>query len=104
MHLPSLSNEDLMAELDAAVADEHRALGRVIADLAEVEERRPHLDAAYPSLFELCRQRFSMSDASASRKSNAARLVRRFPQLLPLIDRGENHLCTLLLLRERLNE
>ena len=45
-----------------------------------------------------------MSEATASRKSNAARLVRRFPQVLGYIERHEIHLCTLLLLRDHLTE
>ena len=46
-------------------------------ELAEIESRNFHLEAAYASLYDYCVRRAGMSEATASRKSNAARLVRR---------------------------
>jgi hypothetical protein len=45
-----------------------------------------------------------MSEGAAYRRINAARLVRRSPQLLGPIERGELHLSTLVLLRPHLHE
>jgi hypothetical protein len=53
---------------------------------------------------EYCRKKLGMSDAAASRRTTAARLVRRFPSLLGAIERGELHLSNLDLLRGHLTE
>lgn len=55
-------------------------------------------------MFDFCTRRFGMSEGEAFRRISASRLVRRFPDLLPRIERGEIHLSALVLLREHLTE
>ena len=68
------------------------------------QERRLDLRAACSSMFDFCVRRLGMSEGAAYRRITAARLVRRFPCLLAVIERGELHLSTLVLLREHLND
>jgi len=77
---------------------------RLLAYLAEVEERRLDLQAACSSLFDYCTRRLNMSDDEAYRRVTASRLTRKFPVALEMIERGEIHLTALLLLREYLTQ
>jgi hypothetical protein len=104
MNLSALSNTELEAGAMAACSDERNSIARLLAHLGEIEERRVHLEAACPSMFDYCVRKLRMSEPSASRKTNLARLVRRFPQLLPRIERSELHLSTLAFVREHLTE
>src|SRR6185295_17496470 len=104
MHLQHLSNDALLASLKSLVTGERRLLARVIAHLAEIEERRLHLDLASSSMFDFCTRRLGFSEGEAFRRIVAARLVRRFPRLLAAIEEGRLHLSTLVLLRDELTE
>jgi len=102
--LNELTDEALVAQLEAIHLEEHRLLARLLLHLIEVEERRLHLRVACSSLFDFCLRRLGMSGGAAFRRIAAARLVRRFPRLLGPIERGEIHLSTLVLLRDHLTE
>jgi hypothetical protein len=102
--LTNLSDEELVSRLEAIRSEDRRLLARLLAHLAEVEERRLHLRTACSSLFDFCVRRLGMSEGAAFRRINGARLVRRFPCLLGSIERGEIHLSTLVLLRDHLTE
>lgn len=104
MRLTDLTNESLLASLDAACLEGHGVTARIVACLLEVEERRLHLEAACSSMFDFCVRKLKMSEGAAFRRINAARLVRRFPSLLDRIGCGEVCLSTLVLLRPHLTE
>ena len=80
-----MSDEELLAALSTAWRDEGVLMGRVIAMLVEVDDRRLHLELACSSLFDFCTRRLGMSEGEAFRRMTAARLVRRFPQILDAI-------------------
>lgn len=100
--LEKLSDEDVMLRVENVVAKGHRTTAQLLLLLNEIDERRLHLRAAYPSLFEYCTRRLGMSEGEAYRRITAARLVRRFPALLPRISRGEIHLSLVVSLRHHL--
>ena len=99
-----LSNDELLARLEAHVGNGHAWQADLIAYLAEVEERRLHLEVACSSMFDFCVHRLGMSDGEAHRRLIASRLVRAFPRVLGYLERGDVHLCALALLRDHLNE
>jgi hypothetical protein len=76
-----------------------RTDARVLAHLAEVEERRLHLSAGFGSLFEYCLKRLGLSEDEACRRITAARLARRFPAIFELIEQRRIHLTGVGLLR-----
>jgi hypothetical protein len=90
MQQTSLSDEELVA--------------RLIVHLIEVEDRALDKRSACSSMWEFCTERLKMSEGEASRRLNAARLVRKFPSVLGRIERGEVHLSALRQLRPYLNE
>ncbi len=77
-------------------------LARLLAHLVEVEERRLYLRVACPSLFQFCVQRLGMSEDEACRRIRAARLAKRFPDLLVRVERGALTLSTMVLLGDAL--
>ena len=104
MQLGQLSDGELVSRAIAACCDERRLVAEVVSYLIEVEERRLDLRSACTSLFDFCQRRLKMSKGAAFRHINAARLVRRFPCLLPRIATGELHLCGLVILRDHFTE
>jgi 5-methylcytosine-specific restriction endonuclease McrA len=104
MNLTTVSNEELLSGLQTLVGQGRVVLARLLAHLGEVEERRLDLASACSSLFDFCVRRLGMGDDEACRRVAAARLVRRFPVALGMIERGEIHLTSLLLLREHLTD
>ena len=104
MRLTDLSDAQLLDSLKTLCGQGRVVLARLLAHLVEVEERRLHLEAACPSMFQFCVQRLGMSEDEACRRIHAARLVRRFPDLLVRIERGDLTLSTMALLRDALTE
>jgi hypothetical protein len=104
MKLTDFSDVQLMESLKSLVGHGRAVLARLLAHLVEVEERRLHLEAACPSMFQFCVQRLAMSEDEACRRIHAARLARRFPDLLVRIERGELTLSTMALLRDALDD
>src|SRR6266851_4157830 len=104
MKLTDLSNAELLSGLHTLVGQGRRLLAALLTHLAEVEERRLHLEAACSSMFDFCVRRLGMSEGEAFRRITAARLARRFPTLLSRIERGDLHLSALVLLRDARQE
>ncbi len=104
MQLTDLSDDALVASLRAVCVEGNRLLARMVVHLGEVEERRLHLKAACSSMFDYCVRRLGMSEGAAFRRIAAARLTRKFPCLLPRIERGDIHLTALVLIRDLLTE
>ena len=98
--LTDLSPTELLATLDSAWTAGNRALARMLAYLGEVERRGLHVDMACSSMFVFVERRFGLTGGSAFRRLTAARLVRRFPTIMPRIESGDIHLEALCALRD----
>jgi hypothetical protein len=104
MNLSDASDEDLLANI-AKLAGSHRELtARLVAHIAEVEDRRLHLIFGFSSMFDFCQKKLGFSEGEAFRRILAARLARRFPVVYSLLASGGVKLSTLELLREHLTE
>ena len=104
MKVTDLSNEALVAGLIELVGTERRCIAATLAHLIEVEERRLHLEAASPSLYDFCTRKLGMSESSAVRRIMAVRIARCFPVVLDRIANGKLHLSALVLLRNHLTK
>jgi 5-methylcytosine-specific restriction endonuclease McrA len=102
--LSQVSNDELLSSVRCLFGEELRVTAKLVAYLGEVEERRLHLEAGFPSMFAFCTKELGMSENEAFRRINAARLGRRFPVIHALLASGAVHLSALELLRERLTE
>src|SRR5450432_2181170 len=93
--LGSRENGELLAELSALVARGNDLTGDLLAHLAELDERRLHLELGHPSLFAYCTESLGLSEPAAGRRIAAARVCRKFPEAFELVARGELHLSAL---------
>ena len=104
MQHTALSDEELVSRVASLCLEGRRLVARLIAYLIEVEDRALDKTSACSSMWEFCTERLKMSEGEASRRLNAARLVRRFPSVLGRLERGEVHLSALRQLGPCLNE
>jgi hypothetical protein len=97
-----LADDELLARITSLAAQERGVTVELIAHLAELETRRLHLAAGYPSMFAYCRRVLRLSESSAYKRIQAARTARGFPVLLDLLAEGTLNLTTVLLLAPHL--
>ena len=93
--LLGVQNTELLAGLSQLVRQGNELTGDLLAHLAELEERRLHLQLGYPSLFAYCVDALGLSEGSAGRRVAGARVCRRFPEAFELVARGDLHLSAL---------
>jgi 5-methylcytosine-specific restriction endonuclease McrA len=104
MDLSEHSDADLLSGVATLVRSHRDLTARLVAHLAEIEERRLHLSAGFSSMFDFCTGKLGFSEGEAFRRILAARLARRFPIVYSLLASGRANLSTLEFLRERLTE
>jgi hypothetical protein len=97
-NLGALSDAELVEGLYRVVGSGWRLLAELLAHLCEVEDRRLHLDAGYPSLFAYCVARLGFTEDEAYRRINVARLARRAPIVFTWIAEGRLSLSVAALL------
>jgi HNH endonuclease len=103
--LPSqLSDPELVAEVARLAGSERRMTASLIAHLAELDTRRLHLRAGFPSLFVYCTQVLQLSEGGAYNRIVAARAARRFPAALEQLAEGVLNLGTLRLIAPHLTQ
>ena len=73
MKLGDLSDAQLLESLETLCGQGRVVLAGLLAHLVEVEERRLHLEAACPSLYQFCVRKLGMSEDEACRRIHAAR-------------------------------
>jgi 5-methylcytosine-specific restriction endonuclease McrA len=93
-----LSDVELLTATRQLVGRSNQLLASLLAHLAEVEARGIHRTRACASLYTYCLYELRFSEDEAFRRVSAARLVRRFPELLEAVAAGELHLTGLLML------
>src|SRR5881396_1264946 len=77
--LSHLTDHTLLQALASLVTQDHVTTAALLAHLAEVDERKLYLPAAYPSMFMFCVQELRMSEDAALMRIRAARAARQFP-------------------------
>jgi hypothetical protein len=98
----SLSDNELIRNLEGAAANERGATVQLIALLAEVDARRLYLEQGYSSLFVYCTKRLRLSEHAAYGRIEAARTARRFPVTFERLGDGSVTLTTICLLSNHL--
>jgi len=100
--LDAISDTRLRSALVELLAVGYRTEARIVAHLAEVEQRKLHLRDGSPSLFDYCTRVLHLSNSEAFHRITAARIARRFPVVFELIERRQLHLTAVCLLRDYL--
>ena len=99
-----LSDEELVRNLESAVARERGATVQLIALLAEMDVRRLFLEQGHSSLFVYCTKCLHLSEHAAYGRIEAARAARKFPSILDKLADGSITLTTICLLSNHLTE
>ena len=76
----------------------HAAIARLVAILAEFDERQLHRPLGFTSLFAYCTTQLGFSQDEAFYRIKAARAARRFPAILDYLEKGALNLTSLRLL------
>jgi hypothetical protein len=103
-NLSGLTNAALLGGLSRLVCSGRQLLAEVVAHLAEVEERRLHLDLGYGSMFAYCMSRLGLSEDEACRRIEVARIARRHSVVYPLLVSGQLSLSVVALLKPYLKD
>jgi hypothetical protein len=98
----SLSDEQLLRDVETAAARERGAATEVIALLAEMDARRLYLQQGYSSMFVYCTRGLHLSEHAAYGRIEAARAARKFPIILDRLAEGSITLTTICLLSNHL--
>jgi hypothetical protein len=96
--ISSLSDSELLANTRTLIGRSNQVLAALLAHLGEVEARGLHRTRACSSLYAYCIYELRLSEDAAVSRVAAARLTRRFPELLDAVAAGELHLTGLLML------
>jgi hypothetical protein len=100
--LAHVSDQRLRGGLAELLASSYRTEARIVAHIAEVEERKLHSKDGSSSLFEYCVKQLGLSENEAFHRLTAARIARKFPVVFSLLERRELHLTAVCLLRDYL--
>src|SRR6478752_1199898 len=98
-HLEEVSDTRLRSALSELLATGYRTEARLIAHLAEVEQRKLHLKDGSESLFDYCTRVLRLSNSEAFHRITAARIARKFPIVFSLVEQRQLHLTAVCLLR-----
>jgi len=93
-----VSNEELLCGMKKCLDEERKQMAWFLAGLAEVDKRRLYAPMGYPSLKEFCIQEMGLSENSALKRIQAARLGQKFKEVYSLVEEGFQTLSTLCLL------
>lgn len=103
--IPShLSDADLVAEVTRLASGEREATAQLVAHLSELERRKLHLAAGFPSLFAYCTEVLRLSEDAACNRIKTARVARRYPRVLDLLANGSLNVTTVRLLSRYLTD
>jgi len=98
-----LSEDSLHASAVTHTGRAARANAHLLADLAEIEERKLHLKLGHGSMVAYCVAELGHSEQEAYQRIGVARLARRFPVIFEMIADGRQTLSSIKLLACRLS-
>jgi hypothetical protein len=99
-----LTAEELWARLIQLAKLEKGATYDLVETLAETDRRGLYKDHSYVSLFECCVVKLGLSEAAAYRRIRAARALKLFPPIGPLLRQGKLSLEAIALLHPFLKD
>jgi len=83
---------------------ERTSTADLLADLADIDERKHYLSLAYPSLTAYCMGELRLSEDAAAKRIQACRAAGRFPAIFDAVAEGRLHLSGVCLLAPHLTE
>ena len=89
---PYLSDQVVLNQLHTLLARGRTTTAELLDHIAEVDNRRLFLPAAYPSMYAYCVGELHLSEDSAYKRIQAARAAARFPAIFEAVAEGRLHL------------
>jgi hypothetical protein len=102
--LRTLSDRELVSRTSRLARDARAATIQLLHHLNEIARRKLYLELGFSSLHDYCVRGLDYSSPSACRRIRAARCIREFPDVLPLLERGELDLGTISLIEPVLTD
>jgi hypothetical protein len=102
--LTRMTDDALLAETKRLAALERRSTAELLSLLIEVERRALHLTLGYSSLFAYCTRELLLSEQAAYSRITAARLAKRYPDVLQQLADGRLTLSSVGLLAPHLTD
>ena len=102
--IQKLSNDDLQEKLVEFVQLERKQVSLFIAHLSVVSKRKLHLEFGYKSLFDYCTKHLNLSEGSAYRRIQVAKVCNEFPLILEALSQNQISLTVASQLAPHLNE
>jgi len=100
--LTHLGDGELLSHNEAIWRRRRHCTAEGLAYLAEIDERRLYLPAAYPTMQSFCIHELRFTPDEAEKRVTAARVARQYPVVFTLIAEGQLHLTGVLILAPRL--
>jgi hypothetical protein len=97
-----LSDAQLVAEVKRLVRCERGDIARLVVHLADMDDRRIHLAAGFPSLYVYCVEELGLTEYEAYSRIEVARAGKAFPRIFRMLGEGTLSLTTVQLLARRL--
>ena len=93
--LQALTDRQLVSVLSTLSVLERRAIAKLVAAIAEFDQRKLYLPLGFTSLFAYCTNRLGLSQDETFHRIAAARIVRKYPVALRYLERNALSLTTL---------
>ena len=100
----ALNDDDLENALKFLASRERHNLAKLLAHMAEYDRRQLCVKRGHSTLFFYCMQALGYDEGGAYRRIRAARVARRWPEILDLVEGGGLHLTALIVLAPILND
>jgi hypothetical protein len=95
MELKQISNQELLSRLDKLVRTERKLTHVILAHINEVESRRLYAELGFDSMFKYLTSHCGYGEDSAYRRLQAARLLKKAPEIAEKIEQGALNLTQL---------
>ncbi len=97
-----LTDDSLLSTFDTRLSLDLDNTADLLADLAEIDDRKLYVPAAYGSMRDFCVRAKRMSEDVAGKRIHAARTARQFPAIFPMLADGRLSLSAVLMLATHL--
>ncbi|WP_408096205.1 hypothetical protein ACJVC5_14290 [Peredibacter sp. HCB2-198] len=109
MNLKHLTDNTLLSDTKRLARLERETMTKILHHLKEIERRKLFCDLGYPNMLEYAVKELGYSEPSASRRINAAKLLKEIPEIEEKIQSGVLNLTNLgqaagLFKKEKINE
>ncbi|MGZ3769994.1 MAG: hypothetical protein ACXVCP_16020 [Bdellovibrio sp.] len=102
--LSNISNLELISRMEKLVRTERKITHLILQYILEIEDRKLYADLGYDGMFTYLTRGLGYSEASAYRRLQSAKLLRKVPEISTNIEEGNLNLSQLTLVQKCLKE